>query len=91
MFKFFSFNRLRADKKAMRNSLVRFGKRTAYRPAGEAFLNSIEEEQPGGAQRFVDPTRLLQQYVGDYEQQPQLLRLQRTPYLIDNRVAPRFL
>lgn len=33
----------KTDKKAMRNSLVRFGKRNVYRPASEAFINSFED------------------------------------------------
>ncbi|KAL3072174.1 hypothetical protein niasHT_034768 [Heterodera trifolii] len=34
--------RMRTDKKAMRNALVRFGKRNAYRPAGEAFVGTAD-------------------------------------------------
>uniref|UniRef100_A0A914HIU2 Uncharacterized protein n=1 Tax=Globodera rostochiensis TaxID=31243 RepID=A0A914HIU2_GLORO len=32
--------RMRTDKKAMRNALVRFGKRNAYRSSGEAFVGA---------------------------------------------------
>ncbi|KAI1717307.1 hypothetical protein DdX_07048 [Ditylenchus destructor] len=39
----FDYNRLRQEKKAMRNSLVRFGKRNFYRPAGEAFVSAFDE------------------------------------------------
>nr|ABU94332.1 FMRFamide-like peptide 11 [Radopholus similis] len=43
--------KMRTDKKAMRNALVRFGKRNAYRPAGEAFVGASGSE--GGQNAYA--------------------------------------
>uniref|UniRef100_A0A915EA08 Uncharacterized protein n=1 Tax=Ditylenchus dipsaci TaxID=166011 RepID=A0A915EA08_9BILA len=52
------FNRLKTDKKAMRNSLVRFGKRNFYRPSGEAFVGAFDGgNSRGGLEAFESSSR----------------------------------